>query len=175
MSTIVGLDCTDGVLLAADRLLVQHGTVESTSKRRLFVVDDAVGAVCVGPAGGIDEFGRRFEREVRSYRTERDEMGIDPLATRVSSLAADEGVDVVVATRDEDGVARLRAVGRDGSTLDDSPVVRGSGAQLLLGALGVEGGDLDTVESAVRTAFESVADRDPKTGAEVDVWRLPDE
>jgi proteasome beta subunit len=175
MSTIVGVECTDGTLLAADRLLVQEGRVESTSRERLVVVDDAAGAVCTGPAGGVDEFVRRFAQEVRSYRTERGEMGIDPVASRAASIAADESVDVVVAAHDEDGDAQLRAIGRDGSALDDSPAARGSGAPMLLGALDVDDVDLETAETQVREAFEAVADRDPKTGDEIDVWRLPDE
>lgn len=170
MSTIVGIECADGVLLAGDRLLVRNGTVESRSKERVFTVD-GVGAACVGPGSRIDEFGRRFESEVRSYRTERGEMGIDPLATKLSSVADEEGVEVIVAARD-DGIARLRAIGADGSVLDDSPAARGSGAPMLLGALDEDETDLDTAESRVRDAFDAVADRDPKTGDDIDTWRL---
>ncbi|SEO58044.1 proteasome beta subunit [Halogranum amylolyticum] len=175
MSTIVGVECTDGALLAADRLLVQDDRVESTSRERLVVVDDEVAAVCHGPAGGVDEFVRRFDQEVRSYRTERGEMTVDPLATRASSIAADEGVEAIVAGPDEDRVARIRAIGHDGSVLEDSPAARGSGAPILLGALDVDDVDLDTAETAVREAFEAAADRDPKTGDDVDVWRLANE
>ncbi|EJN59813.1 Ntn hydrolase family protein [Halogranum rubrum] len=175
MSTIVGIECTDGALLAVDRLLVQHGRVESTSRDRLVVVDDAVGAVCVGPAGGVDEFIRQFEQEVRSYRTDRGEMGIDPLATRASSIAADEAVEAVVAGHDDDGVARIRMIGSDGGTLGDSPIARGTGASMLLGALEDEEMDLDTAESRIREAFDTTASRDPKTGDEIDVWRLANE
>lgn len=173
MSTIVGFKCKDGVLLAADRLLVRNETIESTSKERLFVVDDVAGAACDGPAGAIDEFGREFERVVRSYQTERGPIGIDPLETQVSSITADVGIDAIVATHDEDGIARVSALGRDGSQLSDSPLVRGTGAQLFIGALGIEGGSLDTVEPKVRSAFKTVAENDPKTGEAVDVWRLP--
>lgn len=171
MSTIVGIECTDGVLLAGDRLLVRDGTVESKSKQRVFSVDD-VGAACVGPAGGIDEFGRRFESEVRSYETERGEMRIDPLATTLSSVVDEENVEAIVAARDEDGVARLRVLGTDGSVLDDSPAARGSGAPMLLGGLDETETDLDTAEAQVRDAFDAVADRDPETGDDVDLWRL---
>lgn len=176
MSTVIGIECTDGVVLAGDRTLVRGGSVASKSKQRVFDLGGA-GAAVVGDASGIDEFERRLDAERREYETDRGPLRIDPLERIASDLAAELGVEVLVAGLDEGGDARLRAVGGDGAALDDPTAALGSGAEVAYG--GLEGVDadasLDEAESSAREVMAAVAERDGETGDEVDVFRLASE
>ncbi|MFC7078769.1 20S proteasome subunit A/B [Halorussus caseinilyticus] len=173
MATIVGIEADGGAVLAGDRRLTQGGTVSSERKRHVFDFG-AVGAAAVGDSGAIDEFRRRLDAEIRSHETEADEpMGIDRLAAVASDIAADEGVEAIVAGRDDDGPC-VRGVGGDGGVLTDEAVAFGSGAQLALGVLEgrEEGLDVDAAAELAREAIAAAADRDTDTGADVDAYRL---
>ncbi|MFC4356957.1 20S proteasome subunit A/B [Halobium salinum] len=176
MSTVIGIECTGGVVLAGDRTLTRGGSVASKSKKRVFDFG-SVGAAVVGDAGGIDEFERRLEKERREYELDGDELGIDPLERVASDLAAELGVEVLLAGRDDSGDARLRAVGGDGAALDDPTAALGSGAEVAYG--GLEGVDvdasLDEAEAEAREIMAAVAERDSETGEDVDVFRLASE
>lgn len=171
MSTIVGAECTEGALLAADTALVRDGRVASTSKRRVFDFDDC-GAAAVG--GDVDEFGRQLEAEVREHRLERDAaMTVERFARVSADVAAETGVEAIIAAHD-DGVARIRTVDADGGVVDDPYAARGSGAAAALGQLEAADldVDLDTASSTLRDVLSAVAERDVETGDEVQVWRL---
>lgn len=176
MSTVIGIECAGGVVLAGDRTLIRGGSVASRSKQRVFDLGD-VGAAVVGESGGIDEFERRLDAERREYETEGRALSIDPLERIASDLAGELSVEALVAGRDEEGVARLRTVGGDGGTLDDPTAALGSGAELAFGQL--EGVDadatLDEAESTAREIVATVAERDGETGEEADVYRLSSE
>ncbi|MFB6122616.1 MAG: 20S proteasome subunit A/B [Haloferacaceae archaeon] len=169
MSTVVGVECTDGALLAGDRLLVDAGRVRSRAKRHVFSFD-GVGAAAVGD--GVDAFERRLDAALREYRTDRGEVDVETLARLASPVAADVDVDAVVAARD-DGAARVRGVDRTGATFDDPLVAFGSGAQFVLGSLErASTADLDATETRVREAFAAAAERDAGTGSDVDALRV---
>lgn len=197
MSTIVGLRCRDGVALAGDRVHTRAGRIESRNRQHVFGFDadpDPVGAAAVG--ADVGRFADRLESGLRSYRLERGPVSLAALERLASDLASETGSEAVVAARadgdagadatagsDADaaerrpGRASLRGVYADGSTLADPPFALGSGASLALGALeAAEAGSLSVsaAESFLADLFESVAERDPGTGAEIDVWTLAD-
>ena len=170
MATIAGVDCADGAILAGDRQVVSGGTV--TGERRHVFDLDGVGAAAVG--GDVDEFRRRLDAEVREYRTDRGEPTLEALARIAARVAEGAGVEALVAARDEDGRAGLRAIA-DGGVLDDDVAAFGSGAQVVIGSVEGAGSEpLDEAESRLRGAFSAAAERDSGTGEEVDVLRLED-
>ncbi|WP_128478707.1 Ntn hydrolase family protein [Halorussus pelagicus] len=199
MATIVAVEADGGAVLAGDRRHTAGGTVASDDKRHVFDFG-AVGAAAVrasdgvgepggagdaettGSAGGIDEFRRRLETEVEFHETERGEaMGVTRLATVASRIADDEGVEAVVAGRDDDKKndrqPRIRGLRSDGSILGDNVAAFGSGAQLALGVLEgrEEGLSLDDVAELAREAIDTAADRDTDTDTEIDTYRLADD
>lgn len=177
MATIVGIEAEGGAVLAGDRLLAQGGTVSSERKRHVFDFG-GVGAAAVGDSGDVDAFRRRLESEIESYETEHGgPMDVTRLANVASDVAGAEGVEAVVAGRDDDGNPHVRGVGADGGVLTDAALAFGSGSQLALGVLeSSEGGlDLDAAERLARDAIDAAADRDTATGAEVDTYRLEED
>lgn len=179
MGTIVGIRLTDGVALAADKRATDGSTVRSESVEKLFAFDGPeAGAVATGETGSIQTFGRKLDTEVRQRGTERGSpIRIDPLSRLASELASETGVEAVVAARDDEGVARMRAIDGTGGELDEEVVAQGTGAEFALGQL--EGTDRDeSIEGVVdvlEAIFERVAERDTETGADCTVWTLADE
>jgi proteasome beta subunit len=176
MATIVGARCRNGVVLGGDRLLVRDGRIASRSRTHVFDLDRVgVGVAAVG--ADVDRFVDRLDGELRAYRHERDTVSVEALERIASEVAGATGIEAIVATRDGDRAA-LRRVSADGSTLSDSPMALGSGASLALGQL--EAADPDSLSASeaasfVRELFGTVAERDPGTGDEVDVWTLADD
>lgn len=174
MSTIIGIECADGAVLAGDTADVSGGSVRSTSKERVFDLGD-YGAAAVGASGSIDAFERRLDTERRQYETEQaGELTVETLARRAADVADDEGVDVLVCARDEDGTARIRAVARDGGVTDDPYAAFGTGAPMAMGQLETADRDvdLDEAEALVREILSAVEARDAETDGDVDVYRL---
>jgi proteasome beta subunit len=172
MSTVLGVACGDGVVLAGDRLVTSDGHVHSRSRRHVFDFG-AVGAAVVD--GDVDGFVDRLEAEIRAYRTERGDPEVDPVVRMASDLAAEFGVSALLAAR-TDGRPALRAVAADGGVTDDDVAAFGSGASVALGAL--EAGHdpdatLDAAAALARDALSAAAERDAGTGSELDRYRLP--
>ena len=162
MGTIVGIRCRDGVVIAGDRLLVRSGRVESRNRQHVYDLDVGVGVAVVG--SDVDRFADRLESELRSYRLDRGAVSLAAVERLAGEIADETGHEAVVAARDDDDRATVRGVYTDGATL-------------ALG--GLEAADLASLplsetESFVRELFESVAERDPGTGTEVDFWTLAD-
>jgi proteasome beta subunit len=171
MSTVLGVACAGGVVLAGDRVAVTDGQVRSRSRRHVFDFG-SVGTAVVG--GDVDGFVDRLESEVRTYRTERGDLDIEPFARLASDLAADFDVSALLAASD-DGHPALRAVAADGGVTDDDVAAFGSGAAVVLGVL--EAGHdpdatLDGATTLARDALSTAAERDGGTGTDYDSYRL---
>lgn len=178
MGTIIGVECSDGAVLAGDTLRTQDNVVAGTGNEKVFGYD-SMAVAAEGPYSGIDEFARKFEAELRQYRTEKEAeaMKIDRFARVASTIAQSADVDVIVSARDEDGVAHIRQVSRDGGILSDPVAAVGSGAEIAIGNLESADRDigLDEAEELVRETLEVVAERDTETGGEFDVRRVENE
>lgn len=174
MSTIVGLEIDGGALIVGDRTVERGGTRVGDTVRRVFDFEDA-GAAAVGDPGEIPAFERRLDAEIRASRTEREErIGIHRLAHISSPIADALDIDAIVSAYDDESVARIRSVGRDGSILGETPIAFGTGAPIALGRLDEidRADELAAVEKRVRGLFDAISKRDPKTGTDVDTWTL---
>lgn len=173
MGTVVGFDCADGAVLAADRVLARGGSVVSRSVDRLFTFG-TVGTAVAGDRSGLDTFRREFDRELRSYRTERGDPSLEAIVRLATRVAEAADVDVLVVGRDDAGRARLRTVGADGSVLEDEYAALGSGAELALGQLETADRDVElpTATATAERILTTVSKRDPGTGTDIDTWQL---
>jgi len=172
MSTVLGVACAGGVVLAGDRVAVSQGQVRSRSRRHVFDFG-RVGAAVM--AADVDGFADRLSGDVRAYRTERGDLGIDPFTRLASDLADEFDASTVLAAPGDDGPC-LRGVTADGGVTTDDVAAFGSGASVALGAL--EAGHdpdatLDETTALARDALSAAAERDAGTGTEFDVYRLP--
>lgn len=172
MGTIVAIEANSGVAIAGDKRVTHGGTITSESANRIFDLDE-IGAGVVGEEGDVDEFGRQLEAKLKEEEHER-EINIDVLGRIASGLAEDAGVQAIVGTTDDEGVAKIRQIDSDGAVLSESIAALGSGAQIALGRLEAADRDQDlrSTEELVRDIVESVSKRDSDTGEEVDLWSL---
>jgi len=172
MSTVVGVACPAGVVLAGDRVVASGGRIRSRSRRH--VLDfDRVGAAVV--CGDVPAVADRLDAEIRSYRTERGRLRIDAAARLVADVATDFDASVLVTAPDDAGVPHLRSIDPGGGVTGESLAALGSGAALALGVLeaGHDPGSLDDAAALARDAIAAAAERDPGTGTDVDIYRLP--
>lgn len=172
MSTVIGVSCAGGVALVGDRVVASGGHVRSRSRRHVFDFG-CIGFAVVG--ADVDGVVDRLEGEIRTYRTERGDLGIEPFVRVASDLAPEFDVDVLLAARDADGRPALRTAAADGGVTADDVAAFGSGASVTLGAL--EAGHdpdatLDEAAALARDALSAAAERDAGTGAELDSYRL---
>lgn len=178
MGTVVGVRLADGVALAADKRATGGSTVRSESVEKLFAFDGAeAGAVAAGETGPIQTFGRKLDTEVRQRGTEQGSpIRIDPLSRLAGELASETGIEAVVAARDGDGAARMRAIDSAGGELDEPVVAQGTGAQFALGQLdGMDRGiPVGKASEVLESMFERIAERDTETGEDCEVWTLED-
>lgn len=171
MPTVIGFECADGAVVAADRTVVQGDTVASTSQNRLLEFDDCGGAAVDDP----DTVRRELDVALREYRGENAQPpDVDAFAAIAEDVTQSVGTDVGLTARDEDGVARVVGVYADGSLVTGSPLALGSGAELALGRLETAdpGVSLDEAAELATTILEGVAERDTRTGNDVDVFSL---
>jgi len=174
MGTVVAIETQGGVAVAGDSRVVDDGTVTNRTIERVFRVDSGIAGVA-GSAGDVQAFRRSLDAELARERLDGgDDADVTALAHAAARHAADAGVDVAVAGRDADGVARLREVRADGSVLDATSVALGSGAEIAYGRLEAVDPDrgVDDLGSTVRGIVEAVIERDTDSGGEVDVQTL---
>jgi len=172
MSTVVGVACASGVVLAGDRVATADGHVRSRSRQHVFDFGRAGVAVVVAD---VDGFVDRLDSEIRTYRMERGELRIDPFTRTVSDLAAEFDVSGVVAGYDGADDPVLRSVVADGSSTEDDLTAFGSGAPVALGVLEADhdpDATLDAAATLARDALHAAAERDAGTGTDVDTYRL---
>lgn len=178
MSTVIGFECSGGTVVAGDRLAVRGGRVVGRDRPHVFDFagdESACGAAAVGE--GLDTFERRVDADLRAYRIEYGEPTLDTVARIITAIAEATGVDAIVVARDEEGEAHVRTVDRDGSVLGEAFAARGTGRDLALGRLEAADRDVAVEEAAslARDVLETVAERDPQTGEDIDVYCLSDD
>ncbi len=172
MPTVIAFETGEGVVVAADRTVVRDHSVASTSAERMLAFEDCGGAAVDDP----DEVRRQVDVALRSYRQTHDASPtVEPFTRLLRGVVTDVGTDAVAAARDETGAAQVRAVYADGSVLEDPPLALGTGAELALGRLeAARPSGLDAAAEFARELLSGVAERDPRTGDEHDVWTLED-
>lgn len=174
MPTIVAFECVDGAVVAADRTVVRGDTVASTSQNRLLDFENCGGAALDDPA----RVARELDAKLREYETDTGHApGIDALAAIAEELFPSLGTDAALVAHDSEGVARIAGVYADGSVLTGSPLALGTGAEVAIGRLETAATDvpLDEAAELATTVLEGVAERDTRTGKDVDVFRLENE
>jgi proteasome beta subunit len=173
MSTVVGVACAGGIVLAGDRVVADQDRVRTRSRQHVHEFE-GVGVAVV--ADDVEGFSDRLDAAIRAYRTERGTPLIDAAARLVGDVADAFDAVALVAARDDDGRPALQSVDPGGGTTAADVAAFGSGAALALGGLEagyVPDASLDDAATLARDAIVAAAERDPGTGAEVDTYRLP--
>lgn len=84
-TTTVGVICTDGVVLAADRQATM-GYVESRYERKVHRISDRMGLTISGLVGDLQALIRIMRAEIRLYELKNGKMSVNAAATLLSNI-----------------------------------------------------------------------------------------
>ncbi|MEM2878546.1 MAG: proteasome subunit beta [Candidatus Hadarchaeales archaeon] len=174
--TVVGIKCADGVVLASDTRGTGYYLVLSKSLKKVFRIDERIGAAIAGNSGDIQTLIGLLRAEANLYRINHGRaISTKSIAKIASNILHDYRIfpylaDGILGGLDDDG-PRLYFIDPVGGKLDENKFASaGSGSTIAYGVLEqqyrgnirVEEG-VKLAESAIKTAIE----RDAATGDRV--------
>ena len=183
MTTTVGLTCSDGVVLAADKRASKGFFVGSKAVNKLFKLDDATAVAIAGQMSDAEYLVNLARAERRLLTMRRGfPLSVKESARLISSIVYSGMkaynpyfVELVVAGVDAEG-PHVFTADMSGAVTSEPFMSSGSGSPIAYGVLeqgyrpelSLEDGRR-LAESAVRAAME----RDPGSGNGVDILVLP--
>ena len=175
---VVGVQATDGVLLAADTRTSREGVVESDAGRKLWPVHPSAAIGSTAEPADVDSLVTRLRREVDRYESHHSRrIRIPTLATvagRECQVHLERDATVILCGVDEAGSHVFRIGVDEGVTRADY-AADGSGRQSASAVLDRAYTDSLSLEDArdlVGRAIESAVERDPRTGPAVDTAEI---
>ena len=179
--TVVGIRCSDGVVIASDTRSTMGYLVLSKSSRKVFKIQDNLGATISGVAGDVQGFVDMLKAETNLYRL-REERAMSPEA--VSQLASAilhtrRGfpllVSAIIAGVDGTG-PRLFFIDAVGGKLEDENFAAGgTGESVAYGVLEQGYADGMSVKDGLKLAANSISgaiQRDAATGDKIMVAKI---
>jgi proteasome beta subunit len=171
--TVVGIRCRDGVVLASDSRGTGYYLVLSKAVKKVFRIDEKIGAAVAGSSGDIQSLIGLLRAEANLYRLQNGR----PISTKsIAKIAANllheyrifpYVVDGIIAGMDDDGPA-LYFIDPVGGKLEEEKFASaGSGSTVAYGVLEQQYRDGISVEEGTRLAALSVKtaiERDAATG-----------
>ncbi len=172
---VVGVQATDGVLLAADTRTSRDKVVESDEGRKLRSVHPSAAIGSTAEPGDVDSLVTRLRREVDRYEYHHSRrIRIQTLATvagRECRAHLERDTTFILGGVDETGSHVFR-IGVDDGVIESDYAADGSGRQSASAILDRDYTDslsLGDARNVVASAIESAVERDPQTGPAVDI------
>jgi len=175
-ATTVGIVCSDGVILAAEKRVSYGGLVLSRAGKKVFKIADHIGSACAGLVSDMQILVKEVGVYANLFRLEtRRPIGVRAAAKVMSNLLFSRRLfplitQTIVGGVDDEGPS-LYVLDVLGSVIPDKYAAVGSGAEIALGVLEEGYRDGMTVEEgkelAVR-AIKSAISRDAMSGDGID-------
>ena len=179
-ATTIGLVCRDGVILTSERRLSYGNFVLSKNAKKIFRINDNVGAACAGLVGDMQILMREASVYARIYSYERDRAASVKTAAKViGNLLFQRKLmpyitQTIIGGVDEDGPS-LYVLDLLGSVIKDNFSTAGTGTEIASGVLESEYKDKLSIEDgkeiAIRAMKASLA-RDAASGDGIDVMTI---
>jgi proteasome beta subunit len=179
-ATAIGVICTDGVVLAAEKRVSYPGSTMVLSKlgKKVFRITDHIGAACAGFIADMDSLVRTIEAHARLYQLEsRKPMSVRGAAKLMSNILFGRRyfpliTETLIAGIDSEGMPCLFVLDPAGSILKDKFACAGTGASIAIGVL--ESGyrenlSVEEGKKLVLNAMKSAIARDAASGDGCDV------
>ena len=180
-ATAVGLQCVDGVILAAEKRLAWGRFIQSRSVRKVFMVDERIGAAVAGLFSDSQHIIRLIKAYVNLYSLEREGTAIDvrPAAKLMATVLFNNRifpyyVEPIVGGIDSEG-NHIFVLDPIGSLLAEAFVATGTGAPMAIGVL--EDGHSDDIKltNGRELAIEAIrmaSRREATSGDGIDVLAI---
>lgn len=171
--TVVGIKCADGIALASDSRGAAYYHVVSKSVKKIFKLEEKIGAAMAGSSGDIQSFVNLLRTEANLYRLNQNRpIAAKNLAQVASNMLHGRRhfpflVEGVISGVDAEG-PQLYFLDPIGGKLEERKfAAAGTGASVAYGALEQGYSEGMKVEEGARVAAESIKsaiERDAATG-----------
>ena len=179
-ATVVGLVCSDGVVLAAEKRVSWGRMVMSRSGRKVFRVTPYMGLAFAGLVSDMQALTREATAYANLFRLENNRpIGVRSMAKLISNMLFQRRMmpllmETVVGGVDGEGPA-VYSLDPVGSLIPDKFVTAGSGAPIAMGLLEAqysEEMDLEAGAELALNAIKSAVARDVVSGDGVDMFLI---
>src|SRR6266540_2899362 len=183
MTTTIGITCSDGVVLAADKRASKGFFVGSKAVNKLFMLDDATAVAIAGQMSDAEYLVNLAKAERRLITLRRGyPLSVKESAKLIANIVysgmksySPYYVELVVAGVDREG-AHVYTSDMSGAVTSEDFMSSGSGSPIAYGVL--EQGfrkeaSLDDAKRLGEAAVRAAMERDPGSGNGVDVVALP--
>ncbi len=176
-ATVVGLVCTDGVVLAAEKRVSWGRMVMSRSGRKVFQITPSMGLAFAGLVSDMQALTREATAYANLFRLENNRIiTVRAMAKLISNILFQRRMmpllmETVVGGVDTDGPA-IYTMDPVGSLIPDKFITAGSGAPIAMGLLEAQYSEDIDVEAGAElalNAIKSAVARDVASGDGVDM------
>ena len=181
-ATTVGLICSDGVVLAAEKRVTYGRLVASTKGQKVFKLTDNVGLAFAGLMSDMQALIREAEAYANLFYLEKNRpITTKAMAKLISNMLFNRRMmpllmETVVGGYDADGPS-LYSMDPVGSLIPDDFLAAGSGAAIAIGVLEAEYNkelDCEAGVELARKSIKSAIARDTMSGDGIDVLIIKD-
>ncbi|NQT08462.1 archaeal proteasome endopeptidase complex subunit beta [Candidatus Bathyarchaeota archaeon] len=176
-ATVVGLVCSDGVVLAAEKRVSWGRMVMSRSGKKVFRVTPTMGLAFAGLVSDMQALTREAKAYANLYNLEKNRaISVKAMAKLISNILFNRRMmpllmETLVGGVDEDGPT-IYSMDPVGSLIPDKFITAGSGAPIAMGVLEArysEEMDLEAGAELALSAIRSAVARDVVSGDGVDM------
>ncbi len=176
-TTILGLVCKDGVVIATERRATMGTLIAHKSTKKLYKIDDHLAMATAGLVGDLQILARYLSAEANLYRLKRDtNIPVQSAATLMSNILNQRKfypyyVQLIIAGWDSQG-GHVFSLDAAGGAIPDKYTSGGSGSPYVFGVLEDSFRDDMTANEGVDLAIRAVnaaMGRDSASGNGIDV------
>jgi proteasome beta subunit len=176
-ATVVGLVCSDGVVLAAEKRVSWGRMVMSRSGRKVFQITPGLGLAFAGLVSDMQALTREATAYANLFRLENNRViTVRAMAKLISNILFQRRLmpllmETVVGGVDPDGPA-IYSMDPVGSLIPDKFITAGSGAPIAMGLLEAQYSEDIDVEAGAELALNAIRSavaRDIASGDGVDM------
>jgi len=175
-ATAVGIVFKDGVILGADKRFAYGNFIMSRSSKKVFMINNNVGAACAGMISDMQSLIKRVQAEAKLRELEiRRPVPPNSIAKFMSAVMFNERLYPLltqVIVGGVDGTPSVYVLDPLGSVIPDEYAAVGSGTEIAIGIIESEYKKEINEESAVNLvikALKSAMQRDAASGDGIDL------
>jgi proteasome beta subunit len=185
-ATAVGMQCTDGVILAAEKRLALGRFIQSRNVQKVFMVDKTIGASVAGLFSDSQQIIRLIKAYINLYNLEREGVSVIRVHTAAKLMSNvlfnnrfyPYFVEPIVGGVDDTKGSQIYVLDPAGSLMPETYAAAGTGAPMAIGV--IENGYSDNItvkegrELAI-TAIQMASRREATSGDGIDVLVITSE
>jgi len=176
-TTILGLICKDGVVIATERRATMGTLIAHKATRKLYQIDNHLALATAGLVGDLQVLSRYLSAETKLYSLKRDlEMSVQSAATLMSNILNSRKfypyyVQLILGGWDATG-GHVYSLDAAGGSIPDKYTAGGSGSPYAFGVLEDSYRDDMTINDGIDLALRAITaamGRDSASGNGADV------